>query len=115
MVRERINPDPCDVRIIEFSNCMQCLASICECLAMCYEDLQEGAECVRFVHKESLPSAVEVTHLFSRLIGSIGVQRILFTIAPRGACWHRSGLQQWHSTSHTNVQTRDQSAHAASP
>eukprot|EP01050_Picozoa_sp_SAG11_P025858 SAG11_NODE_5983_length_1419_cov_1.203030_2_plen_49_part_00 len=47
MVQEGIIPDDCDTRIIEFSNCMQCLACILEVASICIEDLREAAQCVR--------------------------------------------------------------------
>jgi hypothetical protein len=44
-----IVPDPCDNRIIRFSNCMQCLSSILNCLAMCIEQLRDVAEIVDLI------------------------------------------------------------------
>jgi hypothetical protein len=41
-----IIPDPCDNRIIRFSNCMQLLACVCQLLACFFEELREAAQII---------------------------------------------------------------------
>lgn len=40
------NADPCYNRFVRFSNCMQCLACVCQILACFCEELQDAADCV---------------------------------------------------------------------
>lgn len=46
MDAEDLQPDPCDWKIIECSNCLQLLSCICHCAAMFYPDLEEAAELI---------------------------------------------------------------------
>lgn len=46
MDAEDLQPDPCDWKIIECSNCLQMLACICHCLAMVEPSFAEAAACI---------------------------------------------------------------------
>jgi len=42
-----ITTDPCDVRLIRFNNCMQCLACFCEIMALFNRSFRDLAQIVR--------------------------------------------------------------------
>ena len=44
-----ITTDPCDVRLIRFNNCMQCLACVCEVMALINGSFRDCAQLVRCV------------------------------------------------------------------
>jgi len=46
MIEYALVPDPSDNQIIRFNNCMQCLACICDLLAICFEGLRDCARIV---------------------------------------------------------------------
>jgi len=49
MEQRGLHSDPCDRRIIRVNNCLQCLACICTCLAICIEELRGVADLVQHI------------------------------------------------------------------
>ena len=44
-----LRSDPCDNKMIRFTNCLMVMACVCDCLAICIKELRECALCLRTV------------------------------------------------------------------
>ena len=49
MDQYEIRPDPCDNRIIRFTNCLMLFACVCDLLSICFRELRHGANIIHSV------------------------------------------------------------------